>query len=116
MATLIDEGASIRIQLGPWERLGALRGDIVVPRSAVVSMQPSDDVVREVRGVRMPGYGLPGHAVVGTWRGRGFKDFVAVYWRRRRGLVITLRGQEYDRIVISTGNTVDVPQSIAEAV
>jgi hypothetical protein len=116
MATLLDEGGTIRIQLGPWERLGALRGDLVIPRSGIVSMRPSDDVVREVRGIRAPGYGLPGHAVVGTWRGRGFKDFVAVYWKRRRGIVITLEGQEYDRVVISTGNTVEQLQRIAEAV
>jgi hypothetical protein len=116
MATLLVEGDAIRIHLGPWERLGAMRGDLVVPRSAVVSMRASDDVVREVRGVRAPGYGLPGHAVIGTQRGRGFKDFVAVYWKRRRGIVITLRAQEFDRIVISTGNTVNATQSIAEAV
>jgi hypothetical protein len=116
MATLLVEGATVRIHLGPWERLGALRGDLVVPRSSVVSMVPTDNVLGEVRGVRAPGYGLPGHAAIGTWRGRGFKDLVAVYYKRRRGLVITLQGQEYDRIVISTGATVDLPQRIAEAV
>ena len=116
MATLLIEGATVRIHLGPWERLGAFRGDLVLPRTGVVSMQPTDDVLSEVRGLRAPGFGLPGHAAIGTWRGRGFKDFVAVYWKRPRGIVITLQGQEYDRIVISTGSTVEVPQMIAEAV
>jgi hypothetical protein len=116
MATLLVEGSSIRIHLGSWERLAALRGDLVFPRTAVVSMRPTDDVLLEVRGVRAPGFGLPGHAAIGTWRGRGYRDFVAVYWRRRRGIVITLQGQRYDRVVISSGETVTVPQRIAEAV
>jgi hypothetical protein len=116
MAMLLHQSASIRVRLGPWERLGAMRGDLVIPRSAVVSMRPTDDVVRELRGRRSPGYGMPGHAAIGTYRGRGYKDFVAVYWKRRRGIVITLQGQDYDRVVISTGETVEVLQRIAEAV
>ncbi|HTY72163.1 MAG TPA: hypothetical protein VMI11_07020 [Actinomycetes bacterium] len=116
MATLLQEGESYRVHLGSWERLGALRGDLVIPRSSVVDIRMVPDVVAEIRGIRAPGYGLPGHAAVGTWRGRGFKDFVAVSWRQRRGVVITLSGQEFDRVVLSSGPVVEVAQRMAPAV
>ena len=116
MATLLDEGSNLRIHLGGWERLGALRGDLVISRTQVASMRVVDDVVQEMRGIRAPGYGFPGHAAIGTWRGHGYKDFVAVYWKQRRGVVISLTGADYDRVIVSTGATVELPQRIAPAV
>ena len=34
---------------------------------------------RELSGLRAPGTGLPGVIALGTWRGRGQKDFAALF-------------------------------------
>jgi hypothetical protein len=78
-------------------------------------VRPTEDVVAEIRGMRAPGYGLPGHAAVGTWRGHGYKDFVAVYWKQRRGIVITMKDFPFEQVIVSTGTAITLPQRISPA-
>ncbi len=70
--------------------------------------------MKALEGIRAPGYGMPGHGAVGTWRGKGWKDFVAAYageaGRRHRP-----RGDrpdvEFRRLVVS----VEDPETVAAA-
>jgi hypothetical protein len=104
----------VRVRLSRWERVGALHGDLAIPRDAVLNVDVVADTTSAVEGIRAPGYGLPGHAAVGTWRGRGWKDFVVAY-AGRPGVVIDLRSDrsdtEFRRLVV----TVDDPETIAAA-
>ncbi len=101
MAGLIVERSSLTVVLSPAEKLGAARrSDIVVPLSSIVAVRRVDEVRREIRGLRAPGTRLPNLAI-GTWRRRGSRDFVAMY-RRESGYVIELRGESFDRLLVTS--------------
>lgn len=101
MSTVIVTGETVEVRLRAAEKIGALHGDLRVPRSAVRTAEVVAKGVRAARGLRAPGLELPGVIKLGTWRGRGVTRFVAV----RRGtpaLRLTLDGQRYDEILVST--------------
>ncbi len=101
MASLVVEGDDLVLRLGPWERLGALRrDDLRVPVRKVVEARRVDNAYAEVRGLRIPGTGVPGWLLLGTWRARDLKQFVAVRGRGP-GCVIDLAGARFDRWVVS---------------
>lgn len=104
-----DELAQIRttadevtIELTAAERLWSLRGDVTVPRAAVVAARVEDDALGQVRGIRAPGLAVPGRLKVGTWRGRWGKDLVAVR-RGEAAVVVELDGEPWRRLVVSAG-------------
>ena len=109
MARLVVEGNDISVKLTPLERLGALRGNFRVPRSAVREVRVSDRPWSELRGIRAPGTGIPGVIALGTRRGGGGRDFTAVY-RNRPAVVLELEGAVFDRLVIS----VDDPSNVVD--
>lgn len=78
MAHVHVEGETVIVRLSPWERLGAMHGDIRVPREAVTGARVAIDPWTELRGIRAPGTGIPGVVALGTRRGRFGKDFAAV--------------------------------------
>jgi len=101
MAELEIDGDDLVVRLGPWERRGALRrSDVRVPLAAVSSARSVDSAYAEVRGIRAPGTGVPGRLLLGTWRRRGSKVFVAVSGRGP-GVVIDLHGNKFTRLVVS---------------
>jgi hypothetical protein len=107
---LLDGDLAVR--LAPWERLVCLRRtDVEVPAGGVVRAFRVEDPWHVLRGVRMPGLGLPGVAALGTWvwrsaHGSG-RDFVAVRGHGP-GVVLDLTGCAFDRLVLS----VDDPSEI----
>lgn len=97
-----DEDVAVRLSL--LEKLGAVRGNVAVPRAAVRRVDVEPQPFSQVHGVRAPGTGIPGCIALGTWRRRGAKkDFVAVY-RGRPALVVHLDEElaPYGRLVVST--------------
>ena len=88
------------VELTPSERLGALRGSIHIPRSAIAEATRIDDPLRAPTGLRSPGLSLPGLVKAGTWRSRGRREFVAVN-RRQPALRIALCGQRYDSVLVA---------------
>ena len=100
MACLVVDGRNLVVRLSPMEKLGALHGSIRVPLDNITAVVASNAMWRELRGLRMPGTGLPGVIALGTWRYRGGKEFVAVY--RSTGVVVTLAGSEWKRLVVSS--------------
>jgi hypothetical protein len=101
MAHLEREGEDLVLRLGPWERLGALqRGDVRVPTAAITSARAVESAYREVRGLRIPGTGVPGRLLLGTWRTRRSKSLIAVRGRGP-GCVIELNEGSFDRWVVS---------------
>jgi hypothetical protein len=94
-------GQEVIVHLSLPEKVGALRGDLAFPRSAVVDVRPVQRADREVRGMRAPGTALPG-VRLGTWRvGHHARDFIAVFGRGP-GVVIELQGATFGRVVLTT--------------
>jgi hypothetical protein len=112
VATVDLQGDDVVVRLTPIEKLGALHGDVSVPRTAVRAVEVEPQPFSKLRGLRAPGTGWPGRIALGTWRKRGGKkDFVAVY-RGRPAVILTLDDDVgYDRLVIS----VDSPDEVRRA-
>ena len=83
MAEIRIQDGDIIVQLGSLEKIGALHGDVRVPRSAVIAMRVVENPFAEIQGIRFPGTGVPGLIVLGTWRRGKARDFVCS--RRQRG-------------------------------
>jgi hypothetical protein len=115
MADLVVDGANLTVRLSGLEKLGAFRGDVTVPLSAVTSVRVSEDQWSELRGMRAPGTGIPGVIALCTRRGGGVRDFSAVYGRKRRAVVVDCSGAEFDRLVITRDDAAEKAQMIAAA-
>jgi hypothetical protein len=107
MAKLLVTDDVVTVSLSATEKAEALHGDVLVPRTSAVSARVVPDGTDEVRGMRMPGTGLPGVIMAGTWRDRGQVTF-AVCHGRRPAVVLDLTSQRYDRIVVTVENPDEV--------
>jgi hypothetical protein len=107
---LIHEGV-VTVSLSAIEKAEAIHGDVSVPRAAVASARVVPDGMEEVHGLRMPGTGLPGVTMVGTWRNQGKVTF-ALCHGRRPAVVLELTGQRYDRIVVTVENPGEIAASL----
>jgi hypothetical protein len=112
MAKLLVTDDAVTVSLSVIEKAEALHGDVSVPRTAVVSARVVPDGLDEVHGLRMPGTGLPGVIMVGTWRDKQGVTF-AVCHGRRPAVVLELTGQHYDRLVVTVENPDDVAAALA---
>ena len=108
MAELITEGSNLAIHMSRREEIFALKKSFSVPWEQVVDIAHVDDVWVHLRGIRAPGTGFPGVIMLGTTRYQGKKDFCAVYGHKP-GLVATLTGNAFERILLSTEHPVPVP-------
>jgi len=97
---------TLTVQMWLAERAEALHRDLTVPRSAVTGVRVVADGLAEVRGLKMPGTGIPGVIMVGTWINREGSTF-AVCHGRGPAIVIDLAGQHVDRIVMTVDNPED---------
>lgn len=104
---MIDD-REVTVSLSVTEKLEALHGDIRVPRAAVLQVRVVPDGMEEVHGLKMPGAGLRGVIMVGTWRDGEVVTF-AVCHGRQPAVVLDLADQVYDRIVV----TMDNPEEVA---
>ena len=102
MARVIREGNELVLQLSFWEKLGALNSS---PRASIDSLEKIEFVDQlwgssTLRGVRAPGTAIPYVVLLGTLRGRGYKDFVAMTGRGE-GAVITLKSAPFARWIFT---------------
>jgi hypothetical protein len=101
MAHFEVEGDRLVLRLTTGEHLESVHRDLGVPRDSVTSARVTDDVWSELRGIRAPGTGIPGVIAVGTRRGAFGKDFAVVHGKGS-GVVVELKGQAFERIVITS--------------
>jgi hypothetical protein len=107
----------LRVRLGRWERLGALRGDIEMPVEAIHSIRAVPDSYREIRGMRLPGTSWPNRVALGTYRWRGRRHVAAVHGRSPPGVVIDFEpGFGIDRVVVSVATAEAVAEDLRHAV
>lgn len=104
MATLSQTSDTIVVSLTSLERLGALHGQLHIPRSAIRSVATANMAFPAVKGIRAPGILWPSVTALGTWRYQGGKDFVAAYRRHPGSIVLDLTGYEFQRVIISVAD------------
>jgi hypothetical protein len=102
MAKIVRVGEEIVLELSFLEKLGALHSS---PRAAADSIEKIEFIDQlwgssTLRGVRSPGTALPYVVLLGTLRGRGYKDFVAMKGRGV-GTVITFKGGPFERWIFT---------------
>jgi hypothetical protein len=108
MASVIREGNELILKLSFWEKLGALNSS---PRTSLDSIEKIEYIDQlwgssTLRGVRAPGTAIPYVVLLGTLRGRGYKDFVAMSGRGE-GVIITLKSGPFARWIF----TLEQPKS-----
>lgn len=107
MAELRIHDEDIQVRLSALQELGALQRSFAVPRSSVAGVEVVDEPFSRIRGIRAPGTGWPKILALGTWRGRGTRDFLSIH-RHERAVLIDLEGERFDRLLIGC----DDPESV----
>lgn len=100
MPRLVIENETLHVRLSTLEKLGALSNDVSFPLAGLRNAFLSNDPYRELRGIRV-GTGLPGVIVLGRMVYQGGTDFVAIYGRSPRTLILEFEGAAYRRLFIS---------------
>lgn len=93
------ERGDLVVRLSPLEKLGAMRGDLRVPRKSVGDVRVTERPWDELRGVRAPGTGIPRVIMLGLTRGRGGRQFAAVYGNRP-AVVVDLQSSPLSRLIL----------------
>ena len=112
MATIKVVGDELVLELSFWERIGALHSSPRVAISAVTKIEFVEKLwSKEVlRGMRAPGTGIPYKVLLGTMRGRSYRDFTALKGRGP-GVLITLSEGPFERWIF----TLSQPRSELES-
>ena len=102
MAKLVRVGSELILELSMWEKLGALHESPRVSADAVEKVEFIDQLwgSSTLRGIRAPGTALPYVVLLGTLRGRGYRDFVAMSGRGE-GVVVTLKSGPFARWIFT---------------
>lgn len=102
----------VQVRLSRLEKVAGLLGDLDVPVEAVTAAHAVADGVQAVRGIRAPGFALPGGRRIGTWRGGGARRYVAVR-PRAAALALRLQGQRYDEVLVTTPDAEQLARQLA---
>ena len=102
MARILKIGNELVLELSFWEKMGALH---LSPRTSLDSIESIEFVDQlwgssTLRGIRAPGTALPYVLLLGTLRGRNYRDFVAMKGRGE-GVVITLKSGPFARWIFT---------------
>ena len=102
MAMVVKVGDELILELSFWEKLGALHGSPRVAADSVEKVEFVDQLwgSSTLRGIRAPGTALPYVVLLGTLRGRSFRDFVAMSGRGE-GVVLTLKSGPFARWIFT---------------
>jgi len=102
MAKILKIGNELTLELSFWEKMGALH---LSPRTTIDSIESIEFIDQlwgssTLRGIRAPGTALPYVVLLGTLRGRNYRDFVAMKGRGE-GVVITLKSGPFARWIFT---------------
>lgn len=101
----------LRVTLSAGEKLAALHGDLRFAGTQIRGAEVLDSKWWWQLGLRVPGTGIPGLIIAGTYVRKGDRAFVS--WRRgRQPLAINLRGAGYSRLILG----VDDAQALADRI
>ena len=93
----------LSVHLSGGEKLASLHGNVTVPLANIAGAEVLAPKWWMNLGLRVPGTGLPGLIIAGTYIWRRDRAFVC--WKRgEEVLQINLTGQNYSRLVIGVDN------------
>ena len=100
------------LELSFWERVGAVHSSPRAEINSLTNVEFVDNLWsnKVLRGVRAPGTGIPFAVLLGTMRGRKYRDFTAIKGRGA-GVVLTLNKGPFERWIF----TLRQPKSELEA-
>ncbi|HEV2993822.1 MAG TPA: hypothetical protein VG012_05365 [Acidimicrobiia bacterium] len=111
VAQIVVRERELVVQLSRLEKLGALHADVRVPLSQVVWARVVEHPWSALRGLRLPGTGIPGVVMLGTKRGRFGADFAAVY-KDRPAVAVELRDAPFQRLLVTVDDAAAVARSL----
>ena len=102
MAKLNREGNDLVLSLSIWEKIGALHSSPQTSLASVAKVEFSEKLWSSttLRGFRAPGTAIPYVVLLGTMRGRGYRDFVAIKGREK-GVILTLNSAPFARWIFT---------------
>jgi hypothetical protein len=109
MTEIVLTEDTLHLHLTAAEKVGAVHGDVSVPRSAVRGVEIVEDALGAAHGLRV-GLGLPGVRKLGTWHSRSGKEFVDVR-KGQPAVRVLLSGEGLSSLLLGT----DDPQALAAA-
>jgi hypothetical protein len=99
MPQLAFQNTDLHVTLSSGEKVAALHGDLVLPLTNIVGAEVLGKGWWMNLGLRVPGTGLPGLVIAGTYLAKGDKAFVS-WTRGKQVLQINLTNHEYNRVVV----------------
>lgn len=113
MADLILKGNELILELSTAEKILAAHGhNIHVPLSCVSSVEVLDHSMEALpkTALRLPGTGIPGTVMIGTFRFEGIRAFVVIHRPHAAGVCVHLEDTDYNELVVDCED----PESVAE--
>jgi hypothetical protein len=101
MARIYIDGSDLVVGLSPLEKLGAFRGNVRVPLSAIRGAEVDPDPWSSLRGIRAPGTGIPGVVALGMRRRVDGWDFAALHGKGPAVRVDLDRPAHFGRLIVS---------------
>ena len=111
MPTVSLAGSTLSVRPSRVEKVLGLLRDLEVPLADVRCAEAVPHPLWAARGIRAPGLGLPGLALIGTWRWPGERSWVCVR-RGQSGLRIRLVGQRYDTVLVGADDAAALAAAI----
>lgn len=100
MAVLNITSSTVGVEFTFAEKILGLLRDFTVHRDQVLAATVHADPLAIVRGLRAPGFAVPGRRRIGTWRRPGHRTAVAVT-ADTTAIRLLLQSHRYDELVLS---------------
>jgi hypothetical protein len=114
MAQLDVDGDHLVVRMGIIDAMLSMRSSMRFPLTSVKNVYVDPVAGEEPKGFKAPGTAIPGTLTKGTFHFDGVKTFWNI-WRGTLVVVVELRDEKFDRIVIEQGNPDAIVEKIKKA-
>jgi hypothetical protein len=114
MAQLDVDGDHLVVRMGIIDAMLSMRSSMRFPLTSVKNVYVDPVAGEEPKGFKAPGTAIPGTLTKGTFHFDGVKTFWNI-WRGTLVVVVELRDEKFDRIVIEQVNPDAVVEKITKA-
>jgi hypothetical protein len=115
MAHLDVDGANLVVRLGIFDAMLSMRTTMRFPLTSVHNVYVDPVAGEEPKGFKAPGTTVPGTLTKGTFHFDGVKTFWNI-WRGAIVVVVELRDEKFDRIVIEQRDPEQIVEKITKAI
>ena len=111
MPKLSIDSTQFKTQMSVGEVIGSFHGDINIPLKNIAGAEVIGKGFWAHLGIRVPGTGLPGLMMAGTYLKKGDRAFVC--WKRGENVLqVNLTDYKYDRLVLGVPNAEEWAETI----